>query len=88
MKITFDPIKDQANFAKHGVSLAEAAHFEWDTSISWGDTRFSYDEQRFSAIGYIGLRIYYVAFTEKNEQYRIISLRRATAREVKQYAST
>jgi len=29
MNVTFDPSKDAANLAKHGVSLTEAAGFEW-----------------------------------------------------------
>jgi uncharacterized DUF497 family protein len=31
MKITFDLLKDTANFNKHGISLADAKLLEWDT---------------------------------------------------------
>ena len=33
MNITFDPDKDEANRARHGVSLADAAGFEWETAL-------------------------------------------------------
>ena len=32
MNVTFDPAKDAANKAKHGVSLADAEAFEWGSA--------------------------------------------------------
>jgi len=45
MKITFDPIKDAANLAKHGISLAETVNIEWDTLLSKPDNRYNYGER-------------------------------------------
>ena len=39
MRIGFEPAKDAANLAKHGVSLVEARLLEWDTALAWPDTR-------------------------------------------------
>ena len=86
VKITFDTPKDGANIAKHGVSLAEADTFEWDTALMWPDVRRSYGEARMAGIGYIGRRLYFVAFVERADGYRIISLRKANGREVRRYA--
>lgn len=86
MNITFDAVKDAANVAKHGVSLAEAARIEWDTVWVRTDRRFDYGEQRQIGIGYIGLRLYCVVFTDRGDVRRIISLRKANAREVAGYA--
>ena len=92
MKVTFDPAKDAANMAKHGVSLTEAAGFEWGTAVVWPDTRRDYGEARMVALGYIGLRIMALVFVdrppEKPTERRIISLRKANSREVKRYAET
>lgn len=88
MEITFDPAKDAANVAKHGVSLAVAAEFEWESSVFWTDTRRAYGEPRMAAIGYIGHRLYYVVFVDRAEIRRIISLRKANQREVNRYAET
>ena len=88
MKITFDPAKDSLNIAKHGVSLAEADKLEWETAVTWPDNRRSYDEARMAGIGYIGQRLYYVVFVERNSSFRIISLRKANTREVRRYAKT
>ncbi|WP_412479888.1 BrnT family toxin [Azonexus sp. IMCC34839] len=86
MEITYDPAKDAANIAKHGVSLARASELEWESSVVWPDVRREYGEMRMAAIGYIGLRLYYVAFVDRAEVRRIISLRKANQREVKRYA--
>jgi len=92
MNVTFDPAKDAANMAKHGVSLAEAAGFEWGTAVVWPDTRRDYGEARMVALGYIGLRIMALVFVdrppEQPTERRIISLRKANSREVKRYAET
>ena len=88
MKITCDPTKDAVNVSKHGVSLALATELEWDSAVIWPDARHEYGETRMAAIGYIGLRLYYVAFVDRAEGRRIISLRKANQREVKRYAET
>ena len=92
MNVTFDQAKDAANLAKHGVSLTEAAGFEWGTAVVWLDTRQDYGEARMVALGYIGLRIMALVFVdrppEQPTERRIISLRKANSREVKRYAET
>ena len=92
MNVTFDPAKDAANMAKHGVSLTEAAGFEWGTAVVWPDTRRDYGEARMVALGYIGLRIMAPVFVdrppEQPTERRVISLRKANTREVKRYAET
>ena len=92
MNVTFDPAKDAANVAKHGVSLTEAAGFEWGSAVVWPDTRRDYGEARMVALGYIGLRIIALVFVDRPPaqptERRIISLRTANTREVKRYAET
>ena len=92
MNVTFDQAKDAANLAKHGVSLTEAAGFEWGTAVVWPDTRRDYGEARMVALGYIGMCIMALVFVdrppEQPTERRIISLRKANSREVKRYAET
>jgi len=88
MQIQFDSAKDAANRAKHGISLGEAARMDWDTAFVWVDNRFDYGEMRMAGWGYIGLRLFHVAFVDRGDIRRIISLRRAGKYEEKQYAST
>lgn len=85
MRIEFDPEKDVANQAKHGVSLALAAVLDWDTALVWVDERFGYEEIRMIALAPESSMLYYLAFVDRGDARRIISLRRATRREVKHY---
>jgi uncharacterized protein len=85
MGIEFDPVKDASNQAKHGVSLALAAELDWDAALVWVDARYEYDELRMIALAPESNVLYYVAFVDREEVRRIISLRRANRREVKHY---
>jgi len=88
MKIEFDPSKDAINRQKHGMSLALADDFEWDTAFVWPDNRFDYDEWRMAGLGYIGFRLFRIAFVDRGDTRRIISLRPANKREYRDYACT
>lgn len=85
MDIEFDPAKDALNQAKHGVSLALARDLDWDAALVWIDDRFGDSELRMIALAPATGTLYYLAFVERGEVHRIISLRRATRREVKHY---
>lgn len=86
MDLTFDPAKDAANLAKHGVSLALATQLEWDSALTWPDLRRAYGEPRQCGIGYVGNRLFAVVFVDREEGRRIISLRKANQREERIYA--
>jgi uncharacterized protein len=88
MRIEFDPAKNAANLAKHGVSLALAAELDWDAALVWVDDRFEYDELRMIALAPKTSILDYVAFVERGEVRRPISLRRANRREVKRYVQS
>jgi len=83
--INFDPAKDKLNRARHGLSLALARKLVWDEALVWVDGRFEYDEMRMAGLVPEGNRLYYVAFVDRGETRRIISLRYAERREVKHY---
>ena len=85
MHIEFDPIKDATNQTKHGVSLALAGDLDWEAALVWFDDRFEYGELRMIALAPKTGILYYVAFVERGELRRVISLRRANLREVKYY---
>lgn len=87
MIIDFDPHKDALNQRQHGVSLSLAKHLDWDAALVWVDERFSYTELRMIALAPETNTLYYVAFVERGEVMRIISLRRATRKEVNYYVN-
>ena len=87
MRAEFDQPKDSINQAKHGISLAAANSFDWDTALEREDDRFDYGELRFVAIGLIDARLYVMVFTEGSDDdaVRIISLRPAEKHEMRFY---
>jgi uncharacterized protein len=87
MKIEFDPAKDDKNIAKHGLSLSLAESLEWDYLLATEDTRESYGEIRMIGFAPIGRVVYCVVFTQHDDVYRLISLRKALPKEVRAYAS-
>ena len=88
MQIEFDPKKDADNLAKHGVSLGLAYELDWNAALVWVDDRFEYDELRMIALAPRANTLYYVACVDRGDVRRIISLRRATRREVKYYVES
>jgi uncharacterized protein len=87
VRVEFDPAKDDSNRAKHGISLAAATGFDWDTALEREDNRLDYGEVRFVAIGLIDVRVYILVFTEGSDDdtVRIISLRPAEKHELRFY---
>jgi uncharacterized DUF497 family protein len=85
MEITYDPAKDEVNQAKHGIALAEAADFEWDTAVIETDARKEYGEVRHIAFGALQDRMHVLVFVIRDGAVRVISLRKANSREVKRY---
>ena len=72
MRIELDPDKDVANIARPGISL------RWELLLATVDDREDYGELRMIGFAPIGRTVYFVAFTENDGTYRIISLRKAT----------
>ncbi|SAK74749.1 BrnT family toxin [Caballeronia ptereochthonis] len=85
--ITFDPLKDAINRIQHGVSLHLASEIVWNEVVFRVDDRRDYGEVR--EVGYVPLRghTFCVVLTRRNSALRIVSLRRANKREVRQYAT-
>jgi hypothetical protein len=65
-----------------------AGELDWEAALVWVDDRFDYDELRMIALAPKTEILYYVAFLELGEVRRVISLRRATRREVKHYVQS
>jgi len=85
MQIEYDPAKNESNRRKHGMALADAARFEWDTARIEEDTRFDYPEQRFEATGVLGDAVCVVIYCDRGQATRIISLREAKKHEIRRY---
>ncbi len=79
----FDPAKNEANIAKHGVSLERAADLDIQAVLE--DDRQDYGEIRYRAFGHIDGVAHCLVFTDRQGVLRAISLRRAHQKEMKRY---
>ena len=85
MLITCDPHKSRANDFKHGIVLEFAQHLDWANEMVWQDVRQNYNEVRMSGLVPLEGKIYAVVYVLRAESTRMISLRKANNREMKQY---
>jgi len=87
MRFEWDPEKAKRNYRKHKVSFEEAVTvFYHSLSATFDDPDHSVGEQRFITVGFSSHgRLLVVSDSERGESVRIISARRATARERKRH---
>ena len=87
MVYEWDPAKAAANLGKHRVSFEEAASVFLDPeALTFSDPDHSDEEEREITIGTSSRRrMLFVAHSERDDRIRIISARRATRRERRQY---
>lgn len=81
--VEFDPAKDAANLAKHGVSLARAV--DLDQIVVVEDNRYA--ERRFRLYGLIDGHPHCAAVTLRDGTVRVINLRRAHMKEYRRHAT-
>jgi len=78
----WDPNKAASNLAKHGVDFADAIGIFDDPGLLLLVDPRRYGEHRYKAIGAVGGRVLFVAYTMRGDDLcRIISARRASRRE-------
>lgn len=85
MKITFDPDKNLKNIQERGLSFENAVKFDFSTADFEIDARCDYGETRHIAVGYLGDRLHVLCFIETIVGIRVISFRKANAREAKRH---
>ena len=89
MDIEFDPAKSDRNIRERGLSFEAAAEFDFESALYWVDDRADYGETRVRALGRLaGGRVYSLVFVETAAGIRVISFRKANAREVRRYEQT
>ena len=85
MRIDFDPAKSERNRKERGLPLNRAADFDFAHALLAADERKDHGEVRYVALGLLDGRLHVLCFTETQEGIRVISLRKANAREVARY---
>jgi len=86
MVFVFDPQKSELNLAKHGIDFIDAQQPWNDPNLLEIPAR-TLDEPRFLVLGLIASRHWSAVMTYRDDDIRIISVRRSRAEEVALYES-
>ncbi|MBN2103221.1 BrnT family toxin [bacterium] len=86
MIFEWDDKKNQSNIKKHGICFEDVCEIFKYPRLTIIDNRFDYKEKRYISIGTITKDIQVIiVYTERNKHIRIISARKANARERKKF---
>ncbi len=83
--IEFDAEKHRLTLEQRGLDLARCAEVFEGEPLTIEDDRFDYGEPRYITLGFLDGRMVFVAWTQRGEHRRIISMRKANAREQQKY---
>jgi uncharacterized protein len=90
MRITFDPAKQERTLRERGLDFADATAVFAGPTFTFEDDRFNYPEVRFITVGLLAERMVVLVWTTDtsvvgDESRRIISMRKANAREQRRF---
>jgi uncharacterized DUF497 family protein len=83
----WDERKRLRNLRKHGIDFADAEKVFRGVTLSAEDDREAYGERRFLTLGLLEDQVVSVTHTERRDEIRIISIRKATKHEARFYFS-
>lgn len=84
---SWDQAKRSGNLRKHGIDFRAAPKIFRGFTLTAEDDREAYGERRFLTLGLLEDQVVSVAHTERGEDIRIISIRKATKHEARFYFS-
>ena len=85
MRFEWDDAKNQVNRRKHGLDFVDAHLVFAGRALTFEDLRQTYDEPRYLTVGALAGRMVIIAHTLRGDATRIISMRKANARERARY---
>jgi uncharacterized DUF497 family protein len=85
MKFEWDPAKNRTNQTKHGISFEKASQIWQGNYITVDGVAHAKNEERSASLGLINGRVCVAIWTRRNENVRIISVRRARKYEEQLY---
>ena len=84
---TWDEKKRKLNLAKHGVDFRDASAIFDGPLVTVEDTREGYGEPRYIALGLLHGVVVSVTYTERRDEVRLISIRKALKHETRFFLS-
>jgi uncharacterized DUF497 family protein len=85
MRISFDPAKRAETLRLRGLDFADARVVFEGPTFTFPDERYDYPEERYVTAGLLADRMVIVVWTPIDDGRRVISMRKANAREQARY---
>ena len=85
VRIEWNEAKRRRTLRERGLDFASVIEADWDAALTDEDTRGDYGEARFVSLVPIRGRLCVVAWCARGDGLRVISLRKANARERKRH---
>ena len=85
MEFEWDPRKNEANIAKHGIDFRDAIEVFRGFYLERVDDRLDYGEERMIAYGEASGRVVVVVYVWRGDRRRMVSARKAARLEMKLY---
>lgn len=85
MKFIWDEKKRRADILKHGFDFVDSEEVFEGVTLTLDDDRFEYGQERFITLGFLRGTVVVIAHTENGNEFRVISMRKATRYEQKIY---
>lgn len=85
MRITFDLCKRDKTLLERGLDFGRASEVFDGINMTIEDVRYDYGEHRYITVGHLDERVVVIVWTRRGIARRIISMRKANEREIKQF---
>lgn len=85
--LNWDEAKRLANIREHGLDFVGCAAVFDGPVVTKEDDRLRYGEQRINLLGWLAAQVIHMTYTERGDDCHVISLRKATRHETRDYFS-
>jgi uncharacterized DUF497 family protein len=82
---TWDESKRALNVRKHGIDFPGCQAIFDGPVVVYEDRRLSYGELRLNVIGWLDGQVVHMSYTEREDDFHVISIREAEKHEVRRY---
>jgi uncharacterized DUF497 family protein len=86
MNVEYDEEKRAETLHVRGLDMARVSEVFGGARLTRPDNRRDYGEERFITVGLLDCRLVVVAWTQRADSIRVISMRKANGREQRLYA--
>lgn len=86
MDIEYDPAKRELTLLHRGLDMARVSEVFEGQHLSQPDLRHDYGEPRHITLGWLDGQLVVMVWTQRAENLRVISLRKANGREKRKYS--